>query len=447
MLMLLNKFAQTSKSPFVCLGFWCLFSGNVCWSQQAPKEVPASPPMGAVAPATLATMSAPEEERLIAEKDVRLASFKDIQWELNEFQSDCLRQLRDPVDFQSKVELFEISKEKFSLRIKGKLSERSRLRFGKKTWLFEPIDSPSFEFQPSWEKKKIVNDVQGGFQFSIQIPPLKKIRVPVEIVDRVVQAYFMEIEFKEGREILTAFFRPYFTAEQRQNFCTKSRMTLATGITAFIYDQKMNIYGGNLKFTTFDGPSYSMGVDWATTPASDHSVFYRSAPSQIGSTDVNLANQIYRWNILDYHFSYGQTRWVKEIAGNFIYTRLRFGFQKHELPIVKVESALKFNIRPETMINGTFGVNFKAYPEKHWMIETQIGLQQPLTSTLDIANQTMIDGGIGLFAKYWASYFMGLQWYGHWHRYDYRRALSAFDKTGEIQFLYSSIELSGGAVF
>lgn len=387
------------------------------------------------------------QTRVISSVGIKLFSLKDLKLQLNEFQTDCLNLLKNPLVSGAQIELIEVEGDRLSIRVSGKSPSSTKINFANEKWVFVPAEGETFEFQPKWEEQPISVDETGRFQFTVQIPELKKIRMSLEFKDKAVQSYFLEVDFISKRKLQGAVLRPYFTVDQRRRFCTKSRATAAFGATAFLYKQKLESFKGDLEYTTFELPSYSLGIDWARNPESDHSFWYRSAPGSISSSGAVSFKESYRWNILDYHYSYGRSSWIGEIGKALIYSRLRLGLQQHELPVTKLDSATKIGISPVNMTNATVGLSMKAYSDKHWMYEIQIGAQYPFSTSLDLQYQMMVDGGLGIFFSYWKDYFMGLQWYGHLHRFSYTREPGAFDQNGSVEFVYSSVEYSMGAVF
>jgi hypothetical protein len=386
-------------------------------------------------------------EKVLSKRKIKLLNLSDLQSELNKFQSDCLKLLKNPMINAAQIEVIEIDDELSFVRVSGKSLEGTRVKFGLDKWYFEPFENESFEFAPNWKEKPIHVESDGYFQFTVQIPKLKSLRISLQFEYKAIQYYNLEVDFSDKRKIESVFLRPFFVEEQRKQFCTKSRFSLDLGGTLFSYRQSLDSAKGRLEYISTHSPAYAISVDWAQNPESDQNFSYQVAPGILQATEGFKIDEKYKWEIFDYHYSYGQKNWIKSAAGNLIYNRIKLGLQYHNIPLSEATTARQLFIKPSQIANALIGLNLKMYSDKYWMFEFQFDIQYPFYSSFDLSYDFMFDGSAGAFFSTDSNFLYGIKLSSHMHQFSYDKGLEYFDRSGSISFMQTSLQLSVGRFF
>ncbi len=243
------------------------------------------------------------------------------------------------------------------------------------------------------------------------------------------------------------FYDHFFVEEQRKQFCTKSRFSLDLGGTLFSYRQSLDAVKGQLEYVSTHSPAYAISVDWAQNPESDQNFSYQVAPGNLQATENFKIDENYKWEIFDYHYSYGQKNWIKSAAGNLIYNRIKLGIQYHNIPLSEATTARQLLIKPSQIANALIGLNLKMYSDKYWMFEFQFDIQYPFYSSVDLSYEFMFDGSAGAYFSTDNNYLYGIKLSGHMHQFAYDKGVNYFDRSGHINFMQATLQLTAGRFF
>lgn len=363
---------------------------------------------------------------------------------MNAFQIDCLNLIQAPsVYFKTAESVTGNKKGYYFVRIRGEIPKDLNIAFASDEVYFENEDGDRTAHNFHLTKSKIAVTEDGSFSFTFLAPGEQKIIVPLMFHLKLSQGYELILELEKSGKIKTAILEPVIDLEMRKKFCLRSRISIAGGITGFSYDQKISGIQSRLSYISSQTPALSLAYNRSQSPTVEHAFAIRSAPGLIKASSQFQGDLSFRWNVASYYYQSRSMDWIRGWRTYMLHPFLRYGFQYHDLPTVALQRADEASIKSTQLANPAVGMGFNIFTKKNWMAEVNFNVQYPIYSSTDLGYNFMFDGAASMYFAITRELFVGLNWYGQFHQFDYSRG-EGLDRSGKIQFLYTNIEGSIG---
>jgi hypothetical protein len=310
-------------------------------------------------------------------------------------------------------------------------------------------------------KRRVVKaDKDGLFALELDLPNYD-VQLPIGVVPpgsrKVTRRYQLNLSVDRERVRYTNL----KVVSKSPAYTKKVGLWFGTGFNYLHYNQTSSTIGSDLKFPSFQGPSYfAKGWLWLSETW-DISGTAKMSPGRTRSSDtITVTQGEFQW----YTFASEATYYPESLRYEVFKTykaqlAFRFGIQHHLVPFLSrtADSQTTVEIVQQEITMATGGFKFLIREQSRVTYEIFMRYQYPIATgdVFELTPKFALDGSLGIVYDYSKNWRAGLFWYGQWHEYDfvhedaYRKenGITPFDIEGSQSLFFSNIELRGGYEF
>ncbi|MGZ3723253.1 MAG: hypothetical protein ACXVA9_10000 [Bdellovibrionales bacterium] len=328
-----------------------------------------------------------------------------------------------------------------------------------------PALMESFAGLQKSDELQATSDDRGYFQLSITLPQ-GLVQIPVSFLyEEKTVTYVISLQVEKNKisiSVPTVKDDTYMaeTRDKLRKFVQKKYglglplasnlkglwLSFGLGVSYQILSQNLN-QDTALSFTSSEFPSINARATWNQPKwlANFNYVYQPGKVSKV-SAPFTLSNSKYTWSSYTFEGGYN---WLNDYFGERSRFTWLLGLQQHQMPFFQINYGNEIANQTLNLNTLSFGPMFTLEMGKKFLLEVVMRYQQNLfashvgTQDIHVTPKMAFDGSLGTLYKMNERDFLGLFWFGQWHRYDvkFRNQVDQIENTSSQNLFYSSMDL------
>ena len=311
-----------------------------------------------------------------------------------------------------------------------------------------------------------VSDGDGDFKIAVELP-LGYVQIPLEVTvadSSQPSIYIVSLEVLENklnmaakleedsvtvqswREKLQQYIENQFGLGLSMN--EKLKGLWLTGAVGFNYQTYSQSTSGTTKldFNSLSYPSLGLRATYAQ-PQWMVKLAYLHTPGKVtGATEpFTVEKSRYHWTTMQIEFGKNS---AQETYREKIRLTYLAGIQQHLEPSFNPEFSYQITQQSVQLTNASLGAEIWAKVANQFLLEGILRYQYPLEARalsrngFEVSPDFFFDGSVGLYYEYATKRYLGLVWFGQWHRYrfSYRSELDGREWIGSQNLFYTNLD-------
>lgn len=211
----------------------------------------------------------------------------------------------------------------------------------------------------------------------------------------------------------------------------------------------------DISFGNLKAPGLSLRGGSMLTDSFGLDFTYKESLGEVKSSDtVTVRNGSFKWRHVSAEalVKLGDGLWGLSQKDDLY---LQAGVQYHIVPFLVPINATVRDTRENYMMLATLGARYRIWRHERLRYEVMLRYQYPFESgstggdRMSIQPQFAFDGSIGQVYQFTDTVYLGLYWYGQWHKYrfDFSSDSPSRSMSGEQELFYSNVDLRLGLEF